>query len=132
MIKSPFTLNSVNSRRKICVKQRILVYYSMDAINFWTRVKAHIKAHKISQTRFAEYIGINSRTFQGWIRHNRIPDIDTALHMAAALGVGLEYLVLGNDDRAMEIRAQQVEERKTAADRIKKMIKIMRKEIKRV
>ena len=96
------------------------------------RVKAQIKAHKISQARFAEYIGINSRTFQGWIRHNRIPDIETALHMAAALGVGVEYLVLGNDDKAMEIRAQQVEERKIAVDRIKKMIKTMRREIRRV
>ena len=96
------------------------------------RVKAQIKAHKISQARFAEYVGINPRTFQGWIHHNRIPDIDTALHMAAALGVGLEYLVLGKDGKAMEIRAQQVEERKIAAGRIKKMIKIMRNEIKRV
>ena len=104
----------------------------MDTIKFWERVKAQIKAHKISQSRFAEYIGINPRTFQGWIRHNRIPDIETALLMAAALGVGLEYLVLGQDGKTMEIRARQVEERKTAAARIKKMIKTMRKEIKRI
>jgi len=104
----------------------------MDTINFWNRVKAQIKAHKISQARFAEYIGINPRTFHGWIRFNRIPDIDTALHMAAALGVGLEYLVLGKDGKATEIRTQQVEERKIATDRIKKMIIIMQNEIKRV
>jgi len=104
----------------------------MDTIKFWKRVKTQIKAHKIIQACFAEYIGINPRTFQGWIRHNRIPDIETALHMAAALGVEIEYLVLGKDGKAMEIRAQQVEERKIAADRIKKMIKTMRNEIKRV
>jgi len=104
----------------------------MDTIQFWKRVKTQIKAHKISQTRFAEYIGINPRTFQGWIRYNRIPDIDTAMYMAVALGVGVEYLVLGEDGKAMEIRAQQVEERKIAISRVKKMLKTIRKEIRRV
>ena len=104
----------------------------MDTIKFWERVKIQIRAHKLSQVQFAEYIGMNPRTFQGWIRHNRIPDIDTALRIAAALGVGVEYLVEGKDGKAMEIRAQQVEERKIAAAKIKKMISAMRKEIRLV
>ena len=104
----------------------------MDTKSFWNRVKLQIRAHKLNQTQFAEYIGMNPRTFQGWIHHNRIPDIETALLIAAALGVGVEYLVEGKDGKAMEIRARQVEERKIASARIKKMIRTMRKEIKRV
>ena len=75
---------------------------------------------------------MNPRTFQGWIWHNRIPDIDSALRIAAALGVGVEYLVTGKDGKAMAIRAQQVEERKIAAARIKKMTRVIQKEIRRV
>ena len=126
------TLNNVKFRIKICVKQRIFLYYNMDSVQFWKRVKAQIKAHKISQMSFAEYLGMNPRTFQGWIYHNRIPDIETALQIAASLGVGLEYLVFGKDNLAMENRAQQVEERKIATTRMKKMLKLMRIEIKRV
>jgi len=104
----------------------------MDTIKFWKRVRTQIRAHKVSQTQLAEHIGLNPRTFQGWIYHNRLPDIDSALLIAAALGVGVEYLVTGQDGKAMMIRAQQVEERKIAAARIKKMIRAMRQEIKRV
>ena len=104
----------------------------MDVASFWTRVKAQIKAHKLSQAKFAEHIGISPGTFYGWMHHKRMPDLATALHIAAALGVGVEYLAFGKDGMAMEIRAQQVEERKIATTRIKKLTEKMQEEIRRI
>ena len=50
--------------------------------SFWARVKRLIKAHKISQAKFAEYIGLTARTLWGWIYHDRIPDAATACSIA--------------------------------------------------
>ena len=94
---------------------------------FWARVKKLIRAHKISQEKFAAYLGINFYTFKSWIYYNRIPDVITAYKMAIALGVTIEYLVTGNDGKAMEIRKNQTLERKTAAAEIKKMARKIEK-----
>ena len=94
---------------------------------FWVRVKKHIRAHKISQEKFAAYVGINFYTFKSWIYYNRIPDVITAYRMAIALGVTIEYLVTGSDGKAMEIRKNQARERKTAAAEIKKMARQIEK-----
>lgn len=99
-----------------------------DAIAFWSRVKDLIRAHKISQEKFASYIGMKYSTFKSWIYNNRIPDIFTGHDMAIALGVSMEYLVTGNDGQAAEIRSKQVLERKIAAREIKKMAKIIQKD----
>ena len=104
----------------------------MDIVSFWRRVQTQLKAHKISQVQFAKYVGIKPATFNGWIYHNRIPDLVTALNIAAALGVGVEYLAFGKDGEAMEARARQVEERKIAAAKIKKLNREIRKQLKRI
>jgi len=104
----------------------------MDTGLFWSRVKLLIKAHKTNQAKFAEYIGVNQSTFRGWIYHDRIPDIEIALYIAAALGVSPEFLVFGEDVKNEEIRAQQVKERKTAAFRIRKLNNEIRKELERI
>ena len=104
----------------------------MDVVKFWSRVKLQIKAHNLSQAKFAEHIGMRPATFYGWIYHKRIPDIISALYIAAALGVSLEYLVFGEDGKAMRIRAIQVKARKTAAARIKKLNNEIRREIRKI
>ena len=104
----------------------------MDIMKFWYRVKSLIKAHKLTQYQFAKHIGISPSTFNGWIYHKRIPDLETALHIGAALGVNVEYLAFGKDGRAVKIRAQQVEERKIAAERIKKLSAKMQEAIKQI
>ena len=101
-------------------------------MRFWYRVKSHIKAHKFTHYQFAKHIGINPSTFNGWIYHKRIPDLETALHIGAALGVSVEYLAFGKDGRAMKIRARQVEERKIAVEKIKKLSGKMQEAIKRI
>ena len=89
--------------------------------NFWTRVKLHIKAHRMSRKEFAEYTGIPGRTFESWIRRNCIPDATRACVIAQALGVTVEYLIMGIDDFNAEDRMKRVEERKSATEEIIKL-----------
>ena len=104
----------------------------MNISRFWNRVKILIKAHKLSQADFAKRLGLSPSTFYGWMHHKRIPDLETALYMAASLGVSAEYLAFGKDGIVMQIRAQQAEERKAAAARIKKLNREIRKELCRI
>ena len=88
---------------------------------FWTRVKAQLKAHKFSQTKLADYIGMPVQTLWGWIHYKRMPDAETACQIAEALGVTVEYLVRGSDDVNADDKMQRTFNRKTAADEIKKL-----------
>ena len=91
-----------------------------------------MKAHKISQEKFAEYIGLTVRTLWGWIYHNRIPDAATACSIAEALGVTVEYLVRGTDDINAEDRIHRTEERKSAAVQIQKLVRQIGDETERI
>ena len=97
---------------------------------FWKRVKTLIRAHKISQEEFASYIGISFNTLKTWFRNNRIPDAYTAHDIAVALGVSVEYLVTGEDRKALEEREKQTLLRKTAALDIEKMAVMIKKNAK--
>ena len=94
-----------------------------DQINnsFWKRVKDLIKAHKISQKRFAEHTGINYSTLKSWMHFDRIPDVNTACDIADALGVSMEYLVRGDNQKVQQKKAKAVRKRKIAAANIRKM-----------
>jgi len=88
---------------------------------FWLRVKEQIKAHKFSQRKLADYIGIPVQTLWGWIYYNRIPDATTACCIAEALGVTVEFLVRGNDDINAEEKIQRTFVRKSAAEQIQRL-----------
>jgi transcriptional regulator with XRE-family HTH domain len=90
-------------------------------IPFWERTKSLIKSHKITQEKFANYIGINFYTFRSWLYYGIIPDVNSAYRIATALGVSMEYLVAGNDDTSVKMREKQTLNRKTAAAKIKKL-----------
>ena len=90
--------------------------------NFWARVKQLIKYHKIKQKDFAQYIDVPIRTFWGWIYRDCIPDAARACAIAQALGVTVEYLVMGRDDINADDRMQRTFERKSAAGEIKKLV----------
>ena len=89
---------------------------------FWDRTLNLIKAHKMSQKKFAEYVDINYDAFRGWITKNRIPDAISACLIADALGVTVEYLVRGKDGLGAELRMKQAEERKTISSLVKKLV----------
>jgi transcriptional regulator with XRE-family HTH domain len=84
--------------------------------------KRLIKSHRINQEQFAAYIGVSPGTLLGWIYFDRIPDAYTAHDIASALGTTVEYLVTGIDGQAAELRSQQTEERKRAAEKLKKLL----------
>ena len=89
-------------------------------VPFWVRTLALIKAHKISQEKFAAYTGIHFRTFKGWVHFNRIPDAITCCDIADALGVTVEYLARGEDGLGAELRLKQTEQRKTISAMLQK------------
>jgi transcriptional regulator with XRE-family HTH domain len=104
----------------------------METATFWSRTKQLIKAHKISQKRFAEYIGVPVATLWAWIHYDRVPDVLTACDIAAALGVTVEYLVWGTDGAAAEDRMRRTAERKTAAAKIAVLIRQLEDEAGRI
>ena len=99
--------------------------------NFWERVKPLIKAHKMTQRQFAEHIGVSLNTFNGWIKHNRIPDTETAYDMAVVLGVTLNYLLGGREAEIAEWRLKELAARK-AAGRILKLADQIQKEVSKL
>ena len=90
---------------------------------FWTRVKALIKSHKISQKDFSAYIGININTLRFWICYGFYPPANLAYTIATSLGVSVEYLLTGEDGKSMKQREKDALKRKNAAAEIKKMVK---------
>ena len=79
-------------------------------------------AHKVGQKEFAAYVGVSLKTLEGWMHHKRIPNALYACKIAVALGVTVEYLVLGKKDRSMEKWLRETEKRKEAAKKIDKLI----------
>ena len=88
---------------------------------FWKRVKDQIKAHKITEEKFAQYLGIPRSTFFRWLKYNVSPEAGTAYAIATALGVSVEYLVTGQDGKSEAERMKQIEERKNTENQVKIM-----------
>ena len=87
----------------------------MDNDNFWERTKQLIKAHKMTQKQFAEYLGVPLQTLYGWIKHDRIPDTATAYEIAVVLGVTLDFLLGGSEADTADFRIRELAARDAAA-----------------
>ena len=98
----------------------------MDTILFWERIKTQLKLHKVSQSRFADYVDIPLNTLRGWMYHKRIPDLDSALTMASALGVSIEYLAYGNEHEIIEEEKERRCAAREAAARMLNEIELVR------
>ena len=96
---------------------------------FWKRVRAEIKAHKMTQKKFAEYICVPRSTFYSWQKFCIIPDVVTAYNIATALGVSLEFLVTGESGRSERLRMEQTETRKSTEDEVKKLVIKLQEEV---
>ena len=101
----------------------------MDAGAFWKRVKNLIKAHNVSQEKFAAHLGMPLSTLKGWIFHNRIPDVESAFVMAAALGVTVDYLVYGKENDTVEEEKKRRSTVKEAAVRLQALQDQMREDM---
>ena len=72
----------------------------MNVTKFWKRVTDKIKTRKLSRKKFAENINIPYNTFKSWLHYKRSVEVGTAYDIAKALGVSLEYLITGRDDKS--------------------------------
>jgi hypothetical protein len=71
----------------------------MEVKNFWDRVKKLIKARNISCVAAAKACKIPSQTFYGWINKDLLPGLLDAYVIARFLGVTVEYLITGKENR---------------------------------
>ena len=101
----------------------------MDTTAFWKRVKVLIKAHNVSQEKFAAHMDMPLSTLKGWMYHNRIPDVESVLIMAASLGVSVEYLVYGKENDTVAEEKKKRSAVKEAAARIKTLKSQMYKDM---
>ena len=96
---------------------------------FWSRVRNQIRAHKISQEKFAQYIGVPRSTFFRWQKELISPDVATVYTIATALGVSMEYLLTGEDKKSERIRMEQTEARKTTEAQVRKLVVELQDEV---
>ena len=99
----------------------IMYMKEIKKLAFWERTKKLIRAHNISQKDLAAHIGISYSSFRYCLCYGSYPDVKTAHDISVALGVSIEYLLTGVDDRAMRIREKETFKRKTTAAGIIKM-----------
>jgi transcriptional regulator with XRE-family HTH domain len=103
----------------------------MNKDTFWGRVRPLIKAHKMTQKQFADYIGIPVNTFTGWMHYGRIPDTVAAYDMAVALGVTLNYLLGGKEVKIADWRLKELAAREAAAN-ILELTEQIQKEVRKL
>jgi len=91
-------------------------------ILFWQRVQSLLKAHKISQEKFAQLLGMSYNTLRGWLYNNRLPDAQSACDMAKVLGVTVEYLVWGGHKSGIRQKIKPHKEQKIVSEKIKNLV----------
>lgn len=63
-----------------------------DMAAFAERLKTLRESRKLTQTRLAELIGVNSRAYNRWERGNFVPQVDALIKIADVLNVTLDEL----------------------------------------
>ena len=64
-------------------------------MNFWARVDEEREFRNMERKQLAEAAGFNVSNISKGIKENNVPAADTAVRIAALLGVTVEYLVTG-------------------------------------
>jgi transcriptional regulator with XRE-family HTH domain len=73
--------------------------------SFSDRLRAEIEYAGLTQEEFADKAGIKKRSLDGYLGPQKsLPLADTAVKIASALGVSVEYLVTGKDAHYSEPR----------------------------
>jgi len=69
-------------------------------MSFRENLKEAIKFKDIQYQELSDMTGINKRTLEDYTRENAsLPSVTKAVEIASALGVSVEYLVKGNEDK---------------------------------
>ncbi|MBQ7158037.1 MAG: helix-turn-helix transcriptional regulator [Treponema sp.] len=66
-------------------------------MNFWERVNDLLEKNDINKKTLATDAGFDASNITKGIKNNNIPSAETAVKIAARLGVSVEYLVTGKD-----------------------------------
>ena len=69
----------------------------MRMLKYWERVETLRKEIGYSQADLAEKVGINPRTYTGWIYRNVLPDVKDGTAIANALNASSDYLLTGEE-----------------------------------
>lgn len=67
------------------------------------RITTNRKARKISQPKLAEAVGVSLMTVRRWEKGERVPDVNDARRLAAALGVDIAYLLEGDESKKTQV-----------------------------
>jgi transcriptional regulator with XRE-family HTH domain len=71
-------------------------------MGFKENLKAELAYKNILVKELASISGVNRRTIDNYLREDgSIPSADAAVRIAAALGVSVEYLIAGNEQREL-------------------------------
>ena len=66
--------------------------------DFLTNLKDVLSYQNLTQKELAAMTDISVNTIRGWFSKNLTPDVFTAVKIAQALNVSVEYLVLGKEE----------------------------------
>ena len=109
-----FTITHFSFNKKFAIVHFSCILKDMNNNTFWGRVKTLMRAHNITQSQFAEFLGISLHTFKAWMHYKRIPDTVAAYKIAYALGVTLDYLISGKNRDIAAMRSREIEARKAS------------------
>lgn len=77
-------------------------------MNFWERVNELLEEKDINKKTLAADAGFDASNITKGIKNNNIPSADTAVKIAARLGVSVEYLVSGKHPAGNSIHADKI------------------------
>ena len=100
----------------------------MNPLIFWKNVLTILKAHKMTQEKFAKLINVPKSTLNRWIKFNRIPNTYVVSSMAVILGVTSNNL-LGDKEKDIEARRLSELKVRVALGKIEVLTKAILKEI---
>lgn len=73
-------------------------------MSFKENLRDEMEFQDIKPKELSEKTGISVNTIRNYINgHNALPSVDVAVKIAKALGVSVEYLVLGKEEAAQKI-----------------------------
>jgi len=78
---------------------RVKIGFFLDygTMNFWERVNELLEKNEINKKTLAADAGFDASNITKGIKNNNSPSAETAVKIAARLGVSVEYLVTGKD-----------------------------------
>ena len=92
-------------------------------LDFWKRIKFLMEAQKLTHANVEEAIGASPSQMSAWINNDRLPRVDYAHRLAKYFHVSLEWLVTGEDEKAVPVEYLRLLRNKTLLDVMKRIEK---------